>query len=226
MTGKGRGLRIAAVVVGLLGVVLLSGAFAYARTAYGTSTVSSSSMSPAYEPGDRIFWERVDGDQIRRGDVVVFSSPERYHFSGVVMQRVIGVGGDRVACCTKAGSQERVTVNGKPIEEPYVSGGDADGVHRPYDVKVPRGRLFLLGDHRSNAMDSRFFTSDHDGTVSVSAVRGRVTEDRTGIALFGTAVILGGVLVLIGVGLGIGAWAVRRRATRVPPAPPWPTQPV
>ncbi|MET8771748.1 signal peptidase I [Streptomyces sp. NPDC004658] len=225
MAGRGRGLGIAALVVGLLGVVLAGGAFGYGRGAYGTGVQPSRSMEPTYQRGDRIIWERVDGSEVRRGDVVVFSAPGRYRSGGVLMQRVIGVGGDRVACCTTVGSQERVTVNGRPVEEPYVYGGDADGVHRPYDVKVPPGRLFLMGDRRSDSMDSRFFAADHGGTVPVDAVRGRVTDDRTGPALLGLALLLGAVLVVIGAGLGIAALVVRRRkAPTVPPAP-WPVRP-
>lgn len=216
--GRGRGLGIAALVVGLLGLALGLGALGYGRSAYGIGTMPSHSMSPTYEPGDRIVWERVDGSEVRRGDIVMFSAPGRYRTAGVFMQRVIGVGGDRVACCTVVGSDERVTVNGKPIDEPYVSGGDADGVHRSYDVKVPRGRLFLLGDHRADSMDSRFFASDHGGTVPVAAVRGRVTDDRTVLALLGTALLAGVVMVLTSAGLGIGALAVRRRTA--PPVPP------
>ncbi|ALO94210.1 signal peptidase [Streptomyces hygroscopicus subsp. limoneus] len=224
MAGRGRGLGIAALVVGLLGAVLAGGAFVYGRGAYGTGTQPSQSMEPTYQRGDRIVWERVDGSEVRRGDVVVFSMPGRYRAEGVFMQRVIGVGGDRVACCTTVGSEERVTVNGKPVREPYVYEGDADGVHRPYDVKVPQGRLFLMGDHRSDSMDSRFFAADHGGTVPVDAVRGRVTDDRTGPALLGTALLVGGLLVLTGAGLGIAAVVRRRKAPTVPPAP-WPMQP-
>ncbi|MEU2059953.1 signal peptidase I [Streptomyces sp. NPDC013455] len=226
MARSGRGLGIAALVVGLLGVLLAGGGFLYGRGAYGTGTPSSQSMEPTYERGDRIVWERMDGSGVRRGDVVMLSMPERYRTDAVVMQRVIGVGGDRVACCTTVGTEERVTVNGKPLKEPYVYGGDADGLDRPYDVRVPEGRLFLMGDRRSDSMDSRFFADDHNGTVPVDAVRGRVTDDHSGPALLGTAVLAGGVLVLTGIGLGTGFLVVRRRkAPAVPPAP-WPVQPV
>ena len=226
MAGRGRGLGVAALVVGVLGLVLAAGAFGYGRHAYGGGIVSSRSMEPAYEPGDRIVWERMDGSQVRRGDVVMFSMPDRYGTSAVVMQRVIGVGGDRVVCCTRVGSEERITVNGKPLAEPYVSRGDADGTHRPYDVEVPQGRLFLLGDRRDDARDSRFFASDHGGTVPVSAVRGRVTDGRAPALLLAAGLLGGGVLVLTGIGLGIGALVVRRRpGPPVPPAP-WPVRPV
>ncbi len=72
-------------------------------------------------------------------------------------------------------------------------------------------------------MDSRFFASDHDGTVAESAVRGRVTEDRTVASGIGVAVIGGVLLALVGIGLGIAAVVVRRRQRAVPVAP-WPVQ--
>ncbi|WP_327694415.1 signal peptidase I [Streptomyces sp. NBC_00459] len=219
MSGKGRGLRVAAVVVGLVGVVLALGSLAYGRSSYEAFSISSTSMAPTYEPGDRIFAERVDGSEVRRGDVVLFSSPERYPEIRIVMQRVIGVAGDRVVCCTGEGSGARLSVNGKPLPEPYVKGGDADGVRRPYDVTVPKGRLFLLGDNRVDSIDSRFFESDHGGTVAESAVRNRVTDDYTIPVVFGTAIIAGAVLALIGLGLGIAAFVVRRRQGAVPVEP-------
>jgi signal peptidase I len=72
-------------------------------------------MTPTYEPGDRVVFERIDGSEVRRGDVVVFSAPDRYGFDALVMERVIGVGGDHVACCTGEGADTRVSVNGKPL---------------------------------------------------------------------------------------------------------------
>jgi signal peptidase I len=103
-----------------------------------------------------------------------------------------------------------------------VKQGDVDGVHKTYNVTVPKGRLFLLGDNRANARDSRFFASDHDGTVAESAVRDRVTDDRAPPVVIGTAVIGGVILARVGVGLGIAAFVVRRR--RAAPVAPWPVQ--
>ncbi|MGV9632087.1 signal peptidase I [Streptomyces sp. NPDC003487] len=222
MPGKGRGLTIAAVVVGVVGLLLGFGGVGYARASYGASVVSSESMTPAYRPGDRIVFERIDADQVRRGDVVLVSEPDRYGPGFVALKRVIGVGGDRVACCTGEGTDARVTVNGRALPEPYVRGGEADATGQHYDVRVPQGRMFLLGDNRGNSRDSRAFLDDQGGTVPLSAVRGRVVDGYAVPALFVAVLILAVLLVLTGIGLGIGAVAVRRRARAlVPPAPPW-----
>ncbi|MFI1167209.1 signal peptidase I [Streptomyces sp. NPDC020801] len=217
-----RALTRAALVVGLAGLLLGLGAFVYGKEAYGGAVVRSSSMSPTYEPGDRVFFERVDGTQVRRGDVVMFSAPDRYALGTDVMERVVAVGGDHVVCCTDEGTRARITVNGRPLQEPYVKDGDADGAHKAYDVRVPQGRLFLLGDHRANSRDSRFFADDHGGTVPVSAVRGWVLGSRAVPFLIGAAVFAGAVAVLVGLGLGVGAVATRPRKA-APPVPPWPT---
>lgn len=223
MSGAGRRLRVAAVVVGLLGLVLGLGGLAYARVGFGGAVVSSESMTPTYGPGDRIFYERADGSEVRRGDVVLLSAPDRYGFDALVVKRVIGAGGDRVACCTGTGTAARVTVNGKPIEEPYLKGGEAGGFGIPaYDVRVPEGRLFLLGDNRGNARDSRAFLDDRGGTFAESEIRGRTSDSYAVPALIGTAIMLGVVLVLVAVGLGIAARVVRRRGRApVPVAPNW-----
>ncbi len=77
--------------------------------------MSSKNMAPTYEPGDEFISEPVDGSEVRRGDVVLFSVPKRYPSTEKVMQRVIGVGGDRVVCCTGDGPGSQLSVNGKPV---------------------------------------------------------------------------------------------------------------
>jgi signal peptidase I len=72
-------------------------------------------------------------------------------------------------------------------------------------------------------MDSRFFAADHHGTVPVSAVRGRVTDDYAVPALLGVGALVGLLVTLTGFGLGIAAVAVRKRVV-VPPPPPWAVQ--
>ena len=220
---EGRGLAVTAWLLGPLGLVVLIASLLYVRSTYTRVTVTRESMSPTYTAGQRLVVERMDGDRVRRGDVVLFKVPGRYS-NGAVMQRVIAVGGDRVACCAGTGSpDERVTLNGKPVTESYVKDGIADGMGRPYEVTVPRGRLFLLGDHRVNSMDSRFFASDgHAGTVAAGDVQGRVVDGFGGALVWLLAALLGLVLALGGLGFGIAAVAVRRRA--VTPMPPWPVR--
>jgi signal peptidase I len=220
---KVRKLGVAAGVLGPLGLLLVIGSVVGLWTGYHGSTVGSDSMAPTYAEGQRLVYERVDGTRVRRGDVVLFTAPERYGFDGPVMERVIGVGGDRIVCCTGEGARERLTVNGKRLDERYVADGIADGLHRPYDVKVPEGRLFLLGDHRLNSRDSRFFADDHGGTVPVGSVRGRVTGDYTAPVLLGVGALVGILAGLTGLGLGIAALALRQPKP-VPVQPPWTAQ--
>ncbi|WP_432118439.1 signal peptidase I [Streptomyces sp. bgisy032] len=228
MAGKGRGLGIAAVVVGLVGLLSGVGGLVCARVAYGGSVVSGEAMAPTYGRGDRVVYERIDGSEVRRGDVVLFSAPDRYGFDELVLERVVGVGGDRVTCCTGAGAGTRVSVNGEPLREPYLKNPEASRgfAGQSYDVRVPEGRLFLLGDHRAAARDARAFLDDQGGTLPRSVVRGRVIDDYTVPLVLGTALMLGALLVPVGAGLGIAAVVVRRRAraAMAPPPPPWPVR--
>jgi signal peptidase I len=78
------------------------------------------------------------------------------------IKRVIGVGGDTVYCCD---AQGRVTVNDRPLNEPYVYQND---YQKFGPVKVPAGQLWVMGDHRGESSDSR-----QNGTIPQGAVVGR-----------------------------------------------------
>ncbi len=72
-----------------------------------------------------------------------------------LVKRVIGVGGDHVVCCNALG---QITINGAPIDElGYLNlpDGDTAASNEPFDVTVPEGSLWLLGDNRDSSRDAR-----------------------------------------------------------------------
>lgn len=211
MRGAGRGVLITGVVLAVLGIVLTAGTLWTIRSGYTTVTLRSESMEPTYAPGHRVLIAKTGGEKTRRGDVVLFSMPDRYQ-GAAVMKRIIGLGGDHVVF-----DGTRLTVNGTPLEEPYLKGAEVDGGHGPYDVKVPAGRMFLLGDNRGNSNDSRYFPDEDSGTVPVTAVRGRALDDATVPTMLGLGAVLGVVLALAGAVCALVGWLTRRRRATVPP---------
>ncbi|RDG39853.1 signal peptidase I [Streptomyces corynorhini] len=169
----GRG-RLGSVLSGLavaVGCVLFVGGFVWAAVVYRPYAVPTNSMDPTVKAGDRVLAQRISGGEVRRGDVVVFKDAQWGDMP--MLKRVVGVGGDRIACCGTGG---RLTVNGEPVEEPYVQGmpgGQASMTG--FDAKVPAGQLFLLGDERGGSLDSRVHLQDAgQGSVPRSAVSARV----------------------------------------------------
>jgi signal peptidase I len=165
-TRRGRALAGAALAVGL---VLFLGGFALGAVLYQPYAVPTDSMAPTVSAGDRVLALRIDGDEVRRGDVVVFSDP--VWGDAPMVKRIVGVGGDTVACCTEEGL---LSVNGEPVEEPYL---DEESRTSPqeFSAEVPEGELFLIGDHRLDSLDSRSMLTDSDpGTVPRDTVSARV----------------------------------------------------
>jgi signal peptidase I len=90
-----------------------------------------------------------------------------------LIKRVIGLPGDHVTCCDTAG---RVTVNGVAIDEtPYLDPGEsaADSpCDATYDLTVPGGSLWVMGDNRAVSADSRCHQGANDGMVPIRDVVG------------------------------------------------------
>ncbi|MFE7765694.1 signal peptidase I [Streptomyces sp. NPDC057438] len=170
-TDEGHG-RLGSKLSGLavaLGCVLFMGGFVWGAILYAPYTVPTDSMSPTITSGDRILAERVDGTEIKRGDVVVFRQ-ETWGNTPMV-KRVVAVGGDTVACCTEG----KLTVNGKKIDEGYLPPGEDAELTGIPEITVPKGRLFLLGDERSGSLDSTaHLTEAGNGTVPRAHVDARV----------------------------------------------------
>ncbi len=157
--------------------------------------IPSGSMEDTLAIQDRVLVSKLTTHlgEVQRGDVVVFEDPgdwlspldtpsrsgwratvhDALEFVGVLpsdteghlIKRVIGVGGDHVTCCD---TQGRIRVNGRPLaEQAYLFPGDAPSLE-DFDVRVPAGKLWVMGDHRSDSGDSRVH-----GFVPVDKVVGR-----------------------------------------------------
>lgn len=162
--------------------------------------IPSGSMEHTLEINDRVLVNQLVPDVVgvQRGDVVVFRDPggwlnlhsgtpdsspveQLLQLVGLaadtstdyVIKRVIGVGGDRVACCDADG---RVTVNGVPLDEPYVviPDGMTLASKDPFDVVVPEGSVWMMGDNRYSSLDSRYHQDEPGrGFVSEEEIVGR-----------------------------------------------------
>ena len=163
--------------------------------------IPSGSMEDTLQVGDRVLVNKVVYHlrPVERGDVIVFDGtgsfisgdivePERTPVESLgrlvgeivglapprdtdFIKRVIGVGGDRVVCCDVDG---RITVNGVPLDErPYLYRNNPPS-KQSFDVLVPEGTLWVMGDHRSASADSRAHMGDPGGGfVPVDKVIGR-----------------------------------------------------
>ncbi len=168
----GGAVEIAAIVVGALVISTLLRTFVAQMF-----VIPSGSMEHTLDVNDRVLVSKFGGFQ--RGDVVVFADPgswlpTRTHqptamestleFVGVLpnsgveylIKRVIGMPGDHVKCCTADGS---VTVNDQPLDESAYLFSEGGTQVAPsavtFDVVVPAGHIFVMGDHRNASADSR-----------------------------------------------------------------------
>ncbi len=177
-------------------------------------SIPSDSMQNTLQQGDRVLVDKLTpwfGSEPERGEVVVFHDPDNWlagepaanpnalqtvlSWIGLMpsaqekdlIKRVIGVGGDTISCSGTG----PLTVNGKALNEPYVYPGNTpctnDDQGGQFTVKVPKGDIWVMGDHRQNSRDSRYNQSDkHHGMVPVKEVVGRAIVKAWPINRWGT----------------------------------------
>ncbi|WP_432549097.1 signal peptidase I [Kineococcus arenarius] len=163
--------------------------------------IPSESMEQTLDIGDRVIVSKLTPGpfDLHRGDVIVFSDPGGWltattptqrgpvgtvvagalTFVGLLpedsddhlIKRVIGLPGDHVT----SDGQGPVVVNGTPVEESaYLAAGELPSQDQPFDVVVPAGRLWVMGDNRSHSCDSRCNTdTPSGGFVPLDLVTGR-----------------------------------------------------
>ena len=159
--------------------------------------VPSASMENTLQENDRIIVSKISTQLtgIDRGNVIVFHDPGGWLGEGFpnpydtpvgrvlqaigivpsnsgndLVKRVIGVANDKIECCD---AQGRIMVNGVGIDSPYIKDGETtDQV--TFNVLVPEGNVFVMGDNRGNSEDSRFHLDKNNGMVPVSEIIGRV----------------------------------------------------
>ena len=160
--------------------------------------IPSQSMEDTLLIGDRVIVSKLTPGpfSLERGDVVVFVDPGGWlgpaeaapqpgplrraiAFIGLLpndsnnhlIKRIIGMPGDHIVCCDE---DSRITVNGEPLAESYVRDGSVPS-ERDFNIRVPAGRVWVMGDNRQESEDSRYHDDGkgNTGSVPISLVTGR-----------------------------------------------------
>jgi len=160
--------------------------------------IPSESMMNTLDVNDRIFVNLLVPQPIalQRGDVIVFRDTKNWlapaapkpvgpmtgvqnalTFVGLLpdnseqhlVKRVIGLPGDHVICCDGSG---RLTVNGKALDEKYINSAEVPQV-RTFDVVVPAGKVWVMGDNRNHSADSRAHMETDGGFIDMADIEGQ-----------------------------------------------------
>jgi signal peptidase I len=164
--------------------------------------IPTASMEDTLLEGDKVLVNKFVGhiSQIHRGDIVVFNGNGSWDpptpvsgnpvdriyrnfltlfgdHSGEIdyIKRVIGLPGDRVACCNARGL---MTVNGTALHETgYLYPGSEPSTTR-FSVVVPPGDVWVMGDNRGDSSDSRFHHCGYPGAECAAYDRSGAVPER------------------------------------------------
>lgn len=160
--------------------------------------IPSGSMENTLQINDRIVVNKMTSEEkdLNRGDVVVFKDTKGWlsplpkaeqnnslmdkamqaiglmpeNNNQYMVKRIIGMPGDTVKCCDADG---RILINGEPIDETYLYAGDQPS-DRYFFAEVPEGKVWVMGDHRSNSADSRAHrNTEGNGFIDIADISGR-----------------------------------------------------
>lgn len=121
---------------------------------YGTG------MAPTLEDGQILVVSKVG--KIKNGDIIAF-----YYNNKVLVRRVIATENQQISIDLYG----QVSINGEPLEEPYIENKTLGQCNQKFPLNVPVGSYFVMGDHREAAMDSRL---EEIGTVDEDRLIGKV----------------------------------------------------
>ncbi|NUP73892.1 MAG: signal peptidase I [Sinomonas sp.] len=185
--------------IALILVISIALSFVIKTLFFKAFYIPSESMVPTLEENDRIFVNLMVPRNFapQRGDVIVFKDTKGWlppstepgqnwfqqslEFIGLLpdtsqqhlIKRLVGLPGDHVVCCD---AQQHLTVNGAALTEPYVNPAE---VPRPvpFDITVPSGKVWVMGDNRNHSSDSRFHNASQPGTgfIDMGDIEGQAT---------------------------------------------------
>lgn len=179
MTGTRPRTRILGAAIGVVLIIVVA-----VRT-IGLLTVVTPSMQPELRVGDRVLVNKlVPGIlPLDRGDIAVFEDPGGWAEASarsrgaitedtLIVKRVIGVGGDHVVCCSPDGA---LVLNGRRLKESYLRSDAQRTLPLAFDVVVPDGSYWMMGDDRLRSFDSSGLTdAPMHGFVPADRIVGRV----------------------------------------------------
>lgn len=138
------------------------------------ATISGDSMKNTLYSGEKVIISNLAYTP-KNGDIVVISRNAENSIKGQVssqgpiIKRVIATGGQTVDIDFEAGI---VYVDGKPLKENYTSTPTVNKADIEFPLYVPEGYIFVLGDNRTESLDSRYSQIGEDGLIDTRYVLG------------------------------------------------------